>query len=485
MALSVTTVGTVMAGVDARIVLVGLPTIAVQLHSGVAELLWITQAYLLAETVGLLFIGRTADLFGRVKIYNYGFVIFTVGSALAAASFNSFELISSRMVQGLGSAMMISNAAAILTDATPRGELGKILGLNSIAFRAGTITGLTLSGVILSIADWRALFYINIPIGIFGTVWAHYRLKETAVKDTYRGMDWIGFILFSSGLALVLLAITYLSFGLTGYSLGLPMLGVGLVLTLFFVYYELRGKMSSRPLLDMSLFRIKEFAGGSLVMMINALAWSGVMIMVSLYLQIALNKTPLQTGLALLALDSTLIFSAPLSGRLSDRYGSRIFVMSGIAISSLSFLIFGLFVTPSSNSLPVILIGLAVLGVGSGMWVSPNISSIMGSVPANRRGIASAFRMTMGNVGDTLSFGVAILLMTIVIPYGALNSLIGSYSTPGAILMDKTQFVHGFQLVALVFAVVNATAIWPASFAKKKLAPEISPADKRKTAISD
>jgi len=474
-----------MAGVDARIVLVGLPTIAVQLHAGVAELIWITQVYLFAETIGLLLIGRTADLVGRVKIYNYGFIVFTIGSALAAASFNSFELISSRMVQGLGSSMMISNAAAILTDATPREELGKILGLNSIAFRAGTITGLTLSGVILSITDWRALFYINIPIGIFGTVWAHYRLKETTMKDSYRGMDWIGFFLFSGGLGLILIAITYLTFGLSGYSLGLPLLISGGILTTIFVYYELKGKKSVRPLLDMSLFKIKEFAGGSMVMMINAIAWSAVMIMISFYLQIALNQTPLQTGLTLLALDSTLIFSAPISGRLSDRYGSRVFVTIGIGISSLAFVILGLFVSPSTSSLPVVLIGLAVLGVGSGMWVSPNVSSIMGSVPANRRGIASAFRMTMGNVGDTLSFGVAVLLMTLVIPYAALNTLINSYELPGAIVLDKTQFVHGFQLVALVLAVVNASAIWPASFAKKRAVSEIAEAEKRKSAISD
>lgn len=455
-----------MAGVDARIVLVGLPTIANQLHAGVAELIWITQVYLFAETIGLLFIGRTADLVGRVKIYNYGFIIFTVGSALAALSFNSFELIISRMVQGLGSSMMITNAAAILTDATPRNELGKILGMNSIAFRAGSITGLTLSGVILSITSWRALFYINIPIGIFGMLWAHYRLKETATRDTYAGMDWVGFVTFSSGLGLLLLAITYLSFGLSGYSLGIPLLISGVGGMLFFIYYELRGKMSTRPLLDMNLFKIREFAGGSIVMMINAISWSGIMIMVSFYLQVVLNQSPLQTGITLLALDSTLIISAPLSGRLSDRYGSRAFVMTGLAISSVAFFVFGLFVNLSSG-VSTILVGLALLGIGSGMWVSPNTSSIMGSVPANRRGIASGFRMTMGNIGDTLSFGIAILLMTLVIPYSALNTLIASYTIPGAVLLNRQEFVHGFQLVALVLASVNALAIIPGSLAKK------------------
>lgn len=297
-------------------------------------------------------------------------------------------------------------------------------------------------------------------------LWAHYRLKETATRDTYAGMDWVGFVTFSSGLGLLLLAITYLSFGLSGYSLGIPLLISGVGGMLFFIYYELRGKMSTRPLLDMNLFKIREFAGGSIVMMINAISWSGIMIMVSFYLQVVLNQSPLQTGITLLALDSTLIISAPLSGRLSDRYGSRAFVMTGLAISSVAFFVFGLFVNLSSG-VSTILVGLALLGIGSGMWVSPNTSSIMGSVPANRRGIASGFRMTMGNIGDTLSFGIAILLMTLVIPYSALNTLIASYTIPGAVLLNRQEFVHGFQLVALVLASVNALAIIPGSLAKK------------------
>src|SRR5579872_3740217 len=164
-ALTVTTVGTLMAGIDTRIVIVGLPTVAQQLGANVEEVIWVSQAYLLASTIGLLLIGRVTDVVGRVKIYNIGFIIFTIGSALASVSFSPYELIGSRMVQGVGSAMLITNSAAILTDAAPRNELGTILGINQIAFRVGSIAGLTLSGIIISLASWRALFYINIPIG--------------------------------------------------------------------------------------------------------------------------------------------------------------------------------------------------------------------------------------------------------------------------------------------------------------------------------
>ncbi len=469
-ALSVTTVGALMAGVDARIVLVGLPTIAEQLGAVVAEVIWVSQAYLFASTIGLLLIGRTADLAGRVKIYNYGFIIFTIGSGLAAISFTSFELIGARMVQGVGVAMLITNSAAILTDATPKNELGKILGISTIAYRIGSVMGLTLSGVILSITDWRALFYINIPIGIFGTVWAHYRLKEVTSRDTRGKMDWVGFFTFSSGLGLLLLAITYLSYGLSGYTFGFLMLGVGSILMIFFIRLEIT-KRNVPPLLDPTLFKIKEFAGGCLAQMINAIAWSGIMIMVSFYLQVVLEESPLQTGLNLLALDATFLLVGPLSGRLSDKYGSRYFSMIGLGISSIAF--FMLAFVSESSGVNLILASLAVLGVGTGLWVSPNISSIMGSVPANRRGIASGFRITLANVGDTASFGLAILIMTFAIPYSTLNNLVQTYTYGGQLAGARQEFVLGFQLAAIVFASINAVAIIPASLTKRREATEV------------
>ena len=469
-ALSVTTVGTLMAGVDTRIVLVGMPTIAAQLKASVGEVIWVSQAYIFASTLGMLLIGRTTDLVGRVKIYNYGFAVFTVGSALAALSFSPLELIVSRMVQGVGASMLIINSGSILTDATPKQELGTILGINSIAFRMGSVIGLTLSGVILSLADWRALFYINIPIGIFGTIWAHYRLKEIATKDTYTGVDWVGFITFASGLGLLLLSITYLSYGIAGYEIGFGMLAAGVVLLIAFTFIELRQQHKKvQPILDPKLFKIREFAGGSLAQMINAIAWSGVVILASFYLQLVAGYGPFQTGIRLLALDAGFITVGPLAGRLSDKYGSRGFTMAGLAISSIAFLIFS-FVNPSSG-VNTVMIGLGILGVGSGLWVSPNISSVMGSVPPNRRGIASGFRMTLSNIGDTASFGLAILIMTFSIPYTTLNNLVQSYSNQTAISpIAKEEFVLGFQVVAIVLAAINTIAIIPASFNRKRSA---------------
>ena len=455
-----------MAGVDARIVLVGLPTIAKQLHAGVADVIWVSQAYLFASTLGLLLIGRTTDLLGRVKIYNYGFIVFTVGSAFAALSFSSWELIFSRVVQGVGASMLITNSAAILTDATPRNELGKILGFNVVAFRVGSITGLTLSGVILSIADWRALFYINVPIGIFGTLWAHYRLKEISTREEYKGMDWFGFFTFASGLALLLLATTFLSFGLSGYEAGFTMLGAGVLLIFLFARYELRGKMKVPPLLDMNLFKLKEFAGGSLAQMLNALAWSGILIMASFYLQVVVGESALQTGLDLLAIDATFIIAAPLAGRLSDKYGSRKFVLVGLSITTLAFFMFAF--VPETPGASGVLVALAVLGLGNGLFIPPNVSSMMGAVPANRRGIASAFRFTLSNIGDTAGFGIAVLIMTIAIPYSTLNMLVQGYSV-STLVLGKQEFILGFQLVAIVLSSINGLALIPASWTGRKI----------------
>ena len=199
-AVTVTTFGTVMGSLDQRIVVVGLPTVAHQLQAGPEELVWITQSYVLATTVCLLLMGRIGDVYGRVKMYNFGFIIFTLGSGLSALSQDSYELIGFRIVQGVGAAMIFTNSSAIIADASPVKDLGMMLGINQAGFRIGSMMGLTLSGLILSVVDWRGLFYVNIPIGIAGTIWAYLKLREISVKDVSKKMDWPGFGVFTVSL---------------------------------------------------------------------------------------------------------------------------------------------------------------------------------------------------------------------------------------------------------------------------------------------
>jgi EmrB/QacA subfamily drug resistance transporter len=455
-ALSVTIVGTLMAGIDTRIIIVGLPTVARELGADVESIIWVSQSYLLASTVGLLLIGRITDVVGRVKIYNVGFAVFTVGSFLASISQSAAQLICSRMVQGTGAAMLITNSAAILTDATPSNELGTILGINQIAFRVGSVAGLTLSGVIIAMWGWRALFYLNIPIGIFGTLWAHLRLKEISTKDVQKKMDWLGFAVFTSGLTLVLLAITLLSYGIAEALPGFVMLVVGAALLLFFIRIEIE---SDAPLLDLRLFKIREFAAGNIAQLLNALSWFGIVLMLSFYMQIVFDFSALQTGVCLLPLEVAFVLFGPISGKLSDKYGTRLFSTLGLSISSAGF--FWLTQVSISSSYLEIAIPLILLGVGNGMFVAPNISSIMSSVPSHRRGVASGFRTTMFNIGGTASAGLAILLITTGIPYAEFSGLLRSMNPSALGRVPEQEFINGFRIAAFVFAVINTGAIIP------------------------
>ncbi len=352
--------------------------------------------------------------------------------------------------------MLLTNSTAILTDATPKEELGTILGLNQIAFRVGSVAGLTLAGVILAVADWRALFYINIPIGIFGTLWAHLRLKEISTKDVARKMDWWGFITFTLGITSILLSITFLSYGLSDTRIGLGLAVFGSFLLIAFVQIESR---IEAPILDLRLFKIREFMGGNLAQLLNALAWSGVIIMLSFYLQLVLSMSALQAGLSLLPLEATYAIFGPLSGRLSDKYGTRWFSTIGLIVSSAGF--FLLSTVSTGTTYLQLALPLALLGVGNGMFVSPNISSIMGSVPPNRRGVASGFRVTVFNIGLTASSGIAILLITLGLPYSVFSSFIEGLAPASVTATAIEGFVKGFRIAAFVLAIINTIAIIP------------------------
>lgn len=450
-----------MSGIDSRIVIIGLPAIGKQTGASLSQLIWVTQAYLLASTVALPIIGRVSDIAGRVRIYNIGFLIFTIGSALASISFSPYELIASRLVQGTGSAMLITNSAAILTDATPRKELGTLLGINQIAFRVGSVAGLTLSGVILAITDWRALFYINIPIGLFGTIWAHRRLREISTKDTERRIDWSGFVVFSSALTLLLLAVTLLSYGLSGVGLGLGLLVSGLALLVLFVVTELK---HSAPLLDITLFKIKEFAAANVAQALFALVFSGAILILSFYLQIELGESALVAGISIIPLDAAFLLAGPISGHLSDKYGPRLLASSGLALGAIAFIVMAT-VTDSGQNYDRIVLGLVLLGVGSGMFTSPNTSAIMGSVPANRRGVASGFRATTFNASSTASYSIVVLIMTLAIPYSTFSALIrgtASQSIQATVTaVARAEFLSGFKIAVLILAAIEAIAIVP------------------------
>jgi MFS family permease len=363
--------------------------------------------------------------------------------------------------------MLITNSEAILTDATTKNELGLSLGINQIAFRLGSILGLTLSGVILSVADWRFLFYINVPIGLFGTLWAHIRLREIAKLEKTKRIDWPGFLTFTFGITALLLGIAFSTYGGRSFIEAVFLYGVGTILIVSFVFLELHDRS---PILDLSLFKIKEYAFGNLALVLNAIAWGAMTLIISFYLQRVKGYSAFAAGVSLLPLEATYIIAGPISGKLSDKLGVRGFSTMGLSVGSVALGMLSL--VNESTDYTYIAISLMIMGIGMGMFVSPNISSIMGSLPPQRRGIGSAFRATIFNVGLTSSLGLAILVMTFAIPYSTLSTVIALGS--GGNNLDKVQFISGLDKAFLVMAAVNAVAILPSLSRGKRTYPAVA-----------
>jgi len=455
-----------MSGIDGRIVIVGLPTVAAALHADAEQAIWFTQAYTIGSTIALLFIGRVSDMFGRVKVYALGFTVFTVGSLLTASSGNPDAFIAARIFQGLGSAALFANSAAIIADAFPSNQLGTALGINQIAFRAGGVAGLTLSGLILAILDWRFLFYINIPVGIFGTLWAYWRLHEVGQRERTVPMDWRGFVSFTLFITSLLLSLTFAAYGSVEFSV---VIGLGILAAVSLAIFVRFERRTQYPLLDLSLLGIREFTGGCLAQMINSMAWGAFLLVISLYLQVVQGLSPLQAGIALLPFDAGFLVAGPLSGHFSDVYGTLPFTTGGLLVISASLFLF----SKAAVNTPYLDIALLLVlgGLGTGLFASPNMSSIMGAVPAKRRAVASALRATFFNVGYTLSVNAVILLMTLRVPFSLITSMISSLTPVALTLSERTAFLGGLNFVYEVLFVINTIAFIPSLLRGRRIPP--------------
>jgi EmrB/QacA subfamily drug resistance transporter len=450
-ALSVTTVGMFMASLDMCIVVVGLPTILDSLHASIVHGIWIITGYTLMMTILAVILGRLADLYGRVRLYNLGFAIFTVGSLLCALSQTGEQLIIFRFVQGSGAALILVNSTAIITDAFPAGELGKGLGINLMAANLGNIAGYTLSGVMITLLGWRSIFLINIPVGIFGTVWGYMRLKEIGVKTAGQKFDYSGSILYCIGLATILLA---LAIGDPLSKRNLAVLAAGLVVFIAVIFVEVRQKY---PTLDLKLFKIRAFAAGNTASFLNALAFACGPFLRSLYLQLILGYSALKTGILLIPMEIIMFFLSPISGRLADRYGSRILSSVGLALNAAALIWFSTLNEKSSYG--SILISLVAFGIGIALFVSPNVSAIMGSVPAEKRGVANGIRMTLNQTAGVLSVPFSLLLMTLVMPYDKLSKIVGSSQLTSS--NEIPIFMKAINHACLILGIIVLFAIIP------------------------
>jgi EmrB/QacA subfamily drug resistance transporter len=455
-ALTVTTIGIFMVGLDSRIAIIGLPQIAQQLHAGAEQAIWITQSYVMATTVMLLLIGRLADIFGRVRIYSYGFAIFTIGSALTSLGFDSTQVIIYRAVQGLGASLIFANSIAIVTDASPKNELGLFVGINQISFRAGAVLGLTLSGIILSFLDWRALFYINIPIGIFGTFWARKRLKEVAKLDKNRKVDRLGFILFAIFLLALMLGLTISAYGLENVNTIYPLFATSI---LFLALFAIRERRIDYALLDLKMFKTRAIVGGVSAVFLNVIAWAGVLLLLSLQFQLILGETAFQAGTRILPFEIAFLAVGPLSGWLSDKFGYVRFTVGGLILGSIALFLLSTVLETTPYS--ILAIFMVLLCIGTGLFLAPNLRGVMGALPQDRRGIGSALVSLFLNIGLTISLNFVILFISFTAPYGVITNIISGLNPTAVTAADRMLFFASVKNTYFALGAMNAVAIFP------------------------
>ncbi len=429
-ALSNTTLSMLMATIDGSIVIIAMPAIFRGIHlsplapGNITYVLWMIMGYLLVQAVLVVTLGRLGDMFGRVKIYNLGFVVFTLASiALSLDPLTGGQgalwLILWRVVQAFGGAMLMANAAAILTDAFPANKRGMALGVNQIAGISGTFIGLLLGGL-LAAWDWRAVFWVNVPIGVWGTVWAYRSLREIATTSKKAKIDWAGNALFAVGATSLLAAITYGIQPYGGHTTGWtsPMVLTGLIggAAVLVIFGIVETKIAE-PMFQMSLFKIRAFAAGNAASLMSSMARGGLQFMLVIWLAgiwlplhgYDYTVTPLWAGIYMLPLTGGFLIAGPVSGYLSDRYGSRPFATAGLLVAAAGFT--GLMLLPINFPYPVFAALIFCNGIGSGLFASPNTSSIMSSVPAEHRGAASGMRSVFQNSGMSLSIGFFFSLM--------------------------------------------------------------------------
>ncbi|HMK62398.1 MAG TPA: MFS transporter [Acidimicrobiales bacterium] len=442
-----TTLGVFMAMMNMSVVIISLPAIFRGIHvnplqpSNIGLLLWLLMGYMVVTAVLVVTFGRIGDILGRVKMYNAGFAVFTVGSIALWLSpvtgpAGAWVLIGLRIVQGIGGALLMANSMAIITDSFPVDERGMALGINIVAGISGSFLGLLVGGVLADL-DWRLVFLVSVPFGVAGTVWAFFKLHDTGARRPAR-VDWWGNATFALGLILVLVGLTYGLMPYGGHSMGWTSPSVlgeilgGIALLGLFTWIERR---VPEPMFHLALFRIRAFLGAGTANLLANMGRGGLQFMLILWLQgiwlplhgYSFSSTPLWSGIYLVPMSIGYLLSGPLAGRLSDRVGQRWFSVTGMSGTAATFVV--LLFLPVDFPYPAFAAIVLANGVFTGLFSAPNTTTMMNAVPPDQRGVASGMRATFMNAGFVLSISIFFSLMIIglasTLPHAMASGLIG------------------------------------------------------------
>ncbi len=459
-ALSNTTLGVFLATIDSSIMLIALPDIfkGIKLDpllpGNSFYLLWMILSFLVVTSVLVVSLGRLGDLYGRVRMYNLGFAIYTFFSLLLTVTWMSgttaaLYLVIMRVFQGVGAAFLFANSSAILTDAFPEHQRGMALGINQVFGISGSFVGLVLGGILGPI-QWRLIFLVSVPVGLFGTVWAYLKLREVPRRTRAR-VDWLGNLTFAVGLIVLMVGITYGIQPHGGSSMGwtstfvLSMISSGVALLALFVFIE--SKVPD-PMFRLSLFKIRAFSAGSVATLLSAIGRGGLMFMLIIWLQgiwLPLHgynaaQTPLWAGIYMLPLTAGFLLAGPVSGILSDRFGSRPFATGGMIAAAASFLLLELL--PVNFSYGVFAPLLLMNGLAMGAFAAPNRAGVMNALPAAHRGVGAGMNTTFQNAAQVLSIGIFFTLMIVGLSSTLSTNLLHGLVSQHVPLSDATRVAH-------------------------------------------
>ncbi len=454
-ALSVTTLGALLASLQGSALLIALPDILVGLKASLLTIMWLLLGYLLVTTALVPVVGRLADMVGRKNLYNAGFAIFTVGSLLAGLGqpqFHGLDVLAARMIQGIGGALLFTNSTAIVTDAFRRGRIGLGLGVNQIAIAAGFVLGPVVGGLLTAIS-WRWVFLVNVPLGILGTLWGMRQLREPVVLPSNQRFDWFGSLTFVVGLGSLLMALSLIAFPAWGWTVIYALFVLGFLSMIAFLAIELR---VPQPMLNLRLFYSRLFAFANVSNLLNGVARGAVLFLLIFFLQGPYGKDPLTAGIMMAPFGLSFMLIGPISGYLSDHHGARGLGTAGLLISAIG--LGGLATITDQSPYWEVALWMAIMGGGSGFFNSPNTNVIMSSVRREERGMAAGARTMLGNTGQMLSIAIAFPLVLAQIPQDVMMKIFiyggGMSANPAAL----HSFLSGLHLAFLISAAVSIVA---------------------------